>query len=179
MGGVINVIESAVENVIESLIANQLHWNICSMPVSSDSCFECGDAIIHIDAKTIKDDNTDATSNTVNVEASQTTYAKGTPYTIARKTWDPKLNLYETHRMFGDVPNLTYIVEVIYSATNLVESIELISLPHGQLNIVFGGGNILRAGKNARSNPRTNIRFKKANISAVQPWRIKTIYKRQ
>lgn len=179
VGGVTNVIESAVENVVESLIAKQLHWNICSMPVSSDSCFECGDAIVHIDAKTIKDDNTDATSNTINVEASQTTYSKGTVYTVAAKNWEPKLNQYEMHRMFGEIPNLTYIIEIIYSANNLVETIELISLPHGQLNTIFGGASILGAGKSARSNPRTNIRFKKSRISAIQNWRVKTIYERR
>ncbi len=75
-GGVTNVIESAVENILEGLIANQLHWNVCSMPVSSDSCFECGDAIIHIDAKTIKINDADHTGNRINVEAAQTTYVK-------------------------------------------------------------------------------------------------------
>ena len=69
VGGVTNQIEHAVENVVEAMIANQLHWSICSMPVSSDSCFECGDAIVHIDAKTIVETDGDNTNNKITVEA--------------------------------------------------------------------------------------------------------------
>lgn len=177
--GVTNYIEHAVENVIEALIANQLHWNICSLPVSADSCFECGDAIIHIDAKTIADTDNDNKYDKINVEASQTTYAKGTPLTIAGKTWEPKLNQYENHVMFGSIPNLTYIVKIIYSANHSVEKIKLISLPHGQLEPTFGGANILGAGKNGSSNPRTNIRFKENDITAIQPWRVNLIFERR
>ncbi len=175
-GRVTNKIENAVENVIEAIIANQLHWNICSMPVSSDSCFECGNAIIHIDAKTVLDTDGDAKRNKINVEAAQTTYVKGTQLSINSKTWEPSLNLYEDHVMFGQIPNLTYIVKVVYSKQNSVEVLKLISLPHGQLQNVFGGARILTSGKNGS---RTNIRFKECEIKAIQRWRVKTIYERK
>lgn len=177
--GITNLIENAVENVIEALIANQLHWNICSMPVSADSCFECGDAIVHIDAKTIVDTDNDSKYDKINVEAAQTTYSKGFPLTVAGKTWEPKLNQYENHVMFGNIPNLTYIVKIIYSTTHNVEKIKLISLPHGQLQTVFGGASILGAGKNGSSNPRSNIRFKENDITAVQPWRVYEVFVRR
>ncbi len=177
VGGVTNVIEAAVENVIEALIANQLHWNICSLPVSADSCFECGDAIVHIDAKTVVDTDNDNRNNKVNVEAAQTTYVKDIPLTISRKLWEPKLKLYESHTMFGTIPNLTYIVKVVYSSMHLVEKIKLISLPHGQLYTRFGA-DILQAGKST-GTVRTNIRFQEEKISAIDSWRVFEIYTRQ
>ncbi len=177
VGGVTNVIESAVENVIEALIANQLHWNICSLPVSADSCFECGDAIVHIDAKTVVDTDNDSKNNKVNVEAAQTTYVKGNILTVSGRNWEPKLNLYENHNMFGTIPNLTYIVKVVYSNEHLVEKIKLISLPHGQLESIFGT-DILQAGKST-GVVRTNIRFREEKISGIQDWRIAEIYNRE
>ena len=174
VGGVTNVIEHAVENIVEAMIASQLHWNICSMPVSADSCFECGDAIIHIDAKTIKIDDGDNTSNKVTVRKSQTTYVTGSPLTISEKTWEPKLNFYENHYMFGEVPNVTYIIKVVYSDSHYVEKIKLISLPHGQLHQIFNDDHILAAGRTEAS-----IRFQEDSITQMQPWRVRTIYERK
>lgn len=179
IGAVVNVIESAVENILEALIANQLHWNVCSMPVASDSCFECGDAIVHVDAKTVIDTDNDNIHNKINVEASQTTYIKGTPVVVASKNWEPKLNQYEDHTMFGEVPNLTYFVKVIYSDNNLVEKIKLISAPHGQLGTLFGGASILGAGKIKGDVVRGNIRFKEDDIARIENWRVKVIYERK
>lgn len=180
-GRVTNVIESAVENILEGLIATQLHWNVCSMPVSSDSCFECGDAIVHIDAKTIKKTDNDNVYDKINVEASQTTYVKGTPLVVAAKPWEPKLNQYEDHALFGNIPNVTYILKIIYSTpanTHQIDKIKLISLPHGQLNALFGGNAILNAGRDKRGATRKNIRFDETNITNVENWRVSTIYTR-
>ena len=43
-----NVYDSKLENIIEALITRQLGWNISVTPISADSCYECGDAIVHI-----------------------------------------------------------------------------------------------------------------------------------
>ena len=175
-----NTIEKSVENVIEGLIAKQLQWNICSLPVSADSCFECGDAIVQIDAKTCKKTDSDNTSNKVNVEKTQTTYCTGVPYNVSGKNWNPELNKYENHSYFGEVPNITYIVKVVYSTVNRVEKIKLISLPHGQLNTVFNGASILGAGRRLGSGKlRPNIRFSEDQIAAIQSWRVKTIFERK
>ncbi len=47
-----NTIEHSVENIVEGIIFSQLGWKVCSLPVSSDSCFEVGNAIINIDDDT-------------------------------------------------------------------------------------------------------------------------------
>lgn len=174
-----NVIERAIENIIEAIISEQLHWNICSMPVSSDSCFEVGDAIVHIDAKSILNIDNDAKNNKVNVEKSQTTYCTKKDLTVGMSKWRSKLNMFENHLMYGLVPNVTYIIKIIYSADNYVEGIKLISLPHGQLVKKFGGSKILGAGKSKKKTTYNNIRFLENGIKKIDQWRIEDIFIRK
>ena len=176
-----NQIEGAVENIIESLITERLHWKVCSMAASSDSCFECGDAIVHIDAKTMLIKSED---NIVNVEKNQTTYIEGDILYVGRKNnpWTPNLKWYEKHKFYGYIPNLTYIVRVLYSAENLVERIFLISIPNGQLGEIFGREKILNAGKSkSKEGEALNIRFNLPEITNTekQEWRIKLIFDRK
>lgn len=191
-----NPIDSKAENTIENIISNQLHWDVCSLPVSSDSCYSCGDAIVHIDVKTTKDtdDDSPAKLNRLNIEAAQTSYVEGsvlsvqTPYSGRGKrpapaNWNPKLKMYEQHDDFGEIPNLTYFVRIIYSSNNLVEEISLVSAPNGQLAHLFGFTNILQGGKGKDStgNIWSNIRILPNIIASVtgQAWRNTVIYKRR
>ena len=113
-----NKIEHSVENIVEGIIFSQLRWRVCSLPVSSDSCFEVGDAIINIDAKSLKNTDGDATGNKVNLQKTQTSYSYGKTITLSgtghTRTWQPILKTYEQHKMFGEIPNLTYIFKAIY-----------------------------------------------------------------
>lgn len=189
-----NPIESKAENTIENIISNQLNWDVCSLPVSSDSCYSCGDAIVHIDVKTTLDTDDDAPTrlNRLNIEAAQTSYVYGytysvlTPYsgrgkrpTAAR--WTPKLPMYQNHDYFGEIPNLTYFVRIIYSDTNLIEEIYFLSVPNGQLNARFSGDRILQGGKskNTAKTDFLNIRVLPAEIERVDSWRNTLIYKRR
>ena len=178
-----NVIDTAVENIVEGVISRSLDWNTCSMPIKSDSCYECGDAIIHIDAKTIKITDEDARKNKLNVEKAQTTYDSSNERMVSNKKWKPNLNFYEKHGYYAIIPNLTYFIKVIYSSDNLVESISLISIPHGQLYEIFTD-NILNAGKDLESsdrNKRKNIRFLINKIIEFngQSWRSELIFERK
>lgn len=180
-----NTIEHSVENIVEGIIFSQLGWKVCSLPVSSDSCFEVGDAIINIDAKSIKDTDGDATGHKVNLQQSQTSYSNGKVIQFTgrghTRTWEPKLKLYENHKIFGEIPNLTYIFKVIYSDTNLVEELYLISIPHGQLYNIFTD-KILQKGKEAYRNiSLINIRFLTDEITnnKGQGWRVKLLFKRK
>lgn len=191
-----NPIDSKAENTIENIIANQLHWDVCSLPVSSDSCYSCGDAIVHIDVKTTLDTDDDSPTklNRINIEAAQTSYVEGqvltvqTPYSGHGKkpqaaNWTPKLKMYEQHTDFGLVPNITYFVRIIYSSTHLVEEISLICVPNGQLYNMFGNARILQGGKRKTNNKLdwVNIRVLPAVISATsnQAWRNTIIYTRK
>ena len=172
-----NVIDTAVENIIEGIITRSLDWNTCSMPVRSDSCYECGDAIVHIDAKTIKANDNE---NTINVERSQTTYDNNQDITVSGKLWRPALKHDQNHNYYGKIPNLTYFIRIIYSEENLVESIALISVPNGQLYSEFGNA-ILLAGRRNAENIRNNIRFKISEITLNQAneWRVKVLFERK
>ena len=189
-----NPIESKAENTIENIISNQLNWDVCSLPVSSDSCYSCGDAIVHIDVKTTlsTDDDAPSNKNRLNIEASQTSYCFGkiynvsTPYSgVGKKPqpakWTPKLKFYENHEYFGEVPNITYFVRIIYSANNLIEELYLLSVPNGQLCSRFNNEKILQGGKSKNSSKShfCNIRVLPNEISAVDSWRDTLIYKRK
>lgn len=189
-----NPIESKAENTIENIISNQLNWDVCSLPVSSDSCYSCGDAIVHIDVKTTlnTDDDAPANKNRLNIEASQTSYCHGKSYSVTtpysgvgkRPTpaiWTPKLKKYEDHEYFGKVPNITYFVRIIYSADNLIEEMYLLSVPNGQLSRSFGNEAILQGGKtkNKAKTHFNNIRVLPDEISKVDKWRDTLLYKRR
>lgn len=182
----INTIEKSIENIIEGIVYSQLNWRICSLPVSSDSCFEVGDAIINLDAKSVKNTDNDATNKKVNLQRSQTTYVTDNPITILgtghERSWEPKLKFYEVHRMYGNIPNLTYVFKVIYSENNLVESLLLLSIPHGQLYNIFGDDIIQKGKEGYRGKPElSNIRFLCSNITSKpnQNWREKELFVRK
>lgn len=172
-----NVIDTAVENIIEGIISRNLDWNTCSMPVRADSCYECGDAIIHIDAKTIKSSDN---INTITVEKSQTTYDSNQEIIVSGKSWRPNLKHYQQHNYYGEVPNLTYFIKVVYSEENLVENISLICVPNGQLFNEFRD-NILLVGRSNGENVRNNIRFKISNITFNEEnvWRNHILFNRK
>lgn len=189
-----NPIDSKAENTIENIISDQLAWDVCALPVSSDSCYACGDAIVHIDVKTTKNTDDDAPDkkNRINVEAAQTSYVYGkslnvvTPYSGRGKKptaakWQPKLKKYEDHKFFGEVPNITYIIRIIYSDNNYVEELSLVSIPNGQLEKKFNGNNILEGGKSKNSTQTDflNIRFLVDRIATINSWRNKILYVRR
>lgn len=181
-----NTIEHSVENIVEGIIFSQLGWKVCSLPVSSDSCFEVGDAIVNIDAKSVKDTDRDATGNKVNLQRTQTSYSHGKTISFTgtghTRTWEPKLKMYEKHKMFGEIPNLTYIFKAIYSEENLVEKLYLISIPHGQLFDIFKK-DILQKGKDPyKGKPALeNIRFLTDEIvkRRGQGWRVCLLFERK
>ena len=182
----VNTIEKSIENIIEGIIYSQLSWRVCSLPVSSDSCFEVGDAIINLDAKSVMNTDGDATGNKVTLQRSQTTYVTDNPITFSGRghirTWEPKLKFYENHRMYGNIPNLTYVFKVIYSDNNLVEKIKLLSIPHGQFYSIFGDDIVQKGRDPYRTNPTlSNIRFLCSNISSItnQGWREIELFSRK
>lgn len=182
-----NVYDSKLENIIEALITRQLGWNISVTPISADSCYECGDAIVHIDAKTRCEKvwskkkgkyipNTDFTSNKIVAEKNETTYDSENEIMYKGKPWKANLSYYIDHRFFGVVPNLTYFFVMDYDLDYNVIKIALVCLPHGQFRDVFEDS-ILGAGKSKKGN----IRFLVNEIIAnpEHEWRYKLIYSRK
>ncbi len=185
-----NPIEQAAENIMSAMIARSLDWSVASMPGASDSCYECGDAIIHLDAKTILSSDNDSRlkSNLIDIRQNQTSFDFDHSHEVTKRTgkkfiWKPKLHRYEKHKTFGLVPNLTYFLRVTWSKDdgkikNLVEEISLIAIPNGQFfdtyKKILGGVKVYPE----RSNKLKNIRFNIKELSEIDPWREKLIYTR-
>ena len=62
--------------------------------------------------------------------------------------------------------------------TFIIEKITLISLPNGQLCDVFNNSDILSAGKSKDGESAKNVRFHVKKLVEIEPWRVKTLYKR-
>ncbi len=181
--GTANPIEHAIENIIEKIVASNLDWPVCSVPISSDSCYECGDAIVYLDAKTIIETDGDATGDKVTVEAAQTSYDSSQTITYGTKTWQANVSHYANHKVFGEIPNLTFIIKFIYSINSithdhLIKKIQLISIPNGQLYSRFLN-NIICAGRSVSGSLYKNIRFKVNEIKAIENWRVLNIFERK
>lgn len=186
-----NIFDNKLENIIESLITRQLGWNILATPISADSCYECGDAIIHIDAKTrcekVWDNkkkkyilNTDYTRNKIVAEKNETTYDSSQPITYEGKIWEANLSHYVEHKIYGIVPNLTYFFVMDYSLDNKVLKLSLVSVPNGQFYNEFEQ-KIIGGGKKSGSENRNNIRFLVNEITSISNhnWREKVLYIRR
>ncbi|TLS36472.1 hypothetical protein [Pseudalkalibacillus caeni] len=178
-----NVFEKKVENVLESIISRQLGWYVSSTTMSSDSCYECGDAIIHIDAKTrttATRSDTDARYNKITVEKNETSYDATTTLTQGAGTWDANLEHYVTHNITGRVPNLTYFFVMDYDEHDDIERLAFVCIPHGQFQPTFTNA-ILGAGRTIDGGVRSNIRFLINDIIAHPDhnWREKVCFLRR
>ena len=182
----VNPIETGVENIMNAMIARRLDWGIASMQGASDSCYECGDAIVHIDAKTILNNDGDVSgeTNRIDVRQNQTSFDFDNTHKVIKREgnkefiWKPKLHRYEKHKLFGSIPNLTYFLRIIWSETNLVEEISLICIPNGQF---FNTHKTILAGVKSyppKGNELEHIRFDIKNLITIDSWREKIIYKR-
>jgi len=181
----VNPIEMASENILNAMIARRLDWGVASMPGASDSCYECGDSIIHIDAKTIlnTDGDVKGTTNRMDVRQNQTSFDFNNAHKVMKRdgkefTWKPKLHRYEEHKLFGKVPNLTYFLRIIWSQNNLIEQISFICIPNGQFfdthkNILAGVKSYPTMG-----NELEHIRMDIQILTELDSWREKVLYKR-
>ncbi len=186
-----NPIEQAAENIMNAMIARSLDWSVASMPSASDSCYECGDAIIHIDAKTILDSDGDSRlkTNRIDIRQNQTSFDFETEHEVIKGNgtkyiWKPKLHRYEKHKTFGLIPNLTFFLRVTCSKNshnkiqNLVEDISLISIPNGQFfnthkKVLGGVKSYPTMSKNLE-----HLRFNIKELIIIDSWRELLVYKR-
>jgi hypothetical protein len=181
----VNPIETGVENIMNAMIARRLDWGIASMQGASDSCYECGDAIVHIDAKTILSTDGDVlnSTNRMDIRQNQTSFDFDNSHKVIKGDgkeflWRPSLHRYEKHKLFGNVPNLTYFLRIIWSATNLVEQMSIICIPNGQFfdthKTILAGVKSYPVGKKELEHIRFDIKI----LQSLDSWREKVIYKR-
>lgn len=139
------------ERIIYALLNGKGIGQPNSSPVGSDLFFEVEDAFIHIDLKTVQirnigdytgkifvGNNQNSYNTIVNVRGEDRIYEEAslpTFYTIKQKNYEQKK------------PCLTYFITILYDSDTLdILNINLLSMPNGQLEEVYGN-KIIQAGK--------------------------------
>lgn len=141
--GKMSYIQEGVERVVQSIISDNVDWDICSTPVGADSVFMTPKAVIHIDSKAILYSDGDATENKVTLSKNQTSYMTSDEYTYADTSFKSNLPCFYNHRLYGEVLCLTYFVKVIYDLRDGLNSFRnfrviLCSIPNGELRDIYG-----------------------------------------
>lgn len=161
--GDMSFIQRGLESVIKGIIYKSVDWEICSTPEGSDCIFQTSRAIIHIDAKALKYDDSDATGNKINLGPNQTSCFTAEPLNYQDKLFRSNLPTLYNHSAFGTIPCLTYFLKLIYNLDDELNSFRnfsliLYSLPNGELNNQLGF-NHFQAGKTQNEHVRTSIRI--------------------
>ncbi|GAA4968041.1 hypothetical protein GCM10023315_16940 [Algibacter aquimarinus] len=161
--GDMSFIQRGLENVIQGILFENVDWEICSTPEGADSVFQTSRAVIHIDAKAYKHDDGDALGNKITVQGNQTSYFTDAPLIYSGFPFKSNLPISYKHKVYGEVPSLTYFLKLTYDLSNELDSFRkfklfLYCIPNGthkaHLGIKF-----FQAGRGFNSRrERTSIR---------------------
>lgn len=164
--GDMSFVQRGLESVIQGIIFESVDWEICSTPEGSDSVFQTSRAMIHIDAKAYKYSDGDATGNKITLGPNQTSCFTENHLIYNNVPFISNLPHFYNHRMFGQIPCLTYFIKLIYNLDNELESFRnfrliLCSLPNGILNENIGishfqAGRVINHSNNTRKSVRLN-----------------------
>ena len=157
-------IQRGLESVIQSVIYENVDWEICSTPEGADSIFQSSRAMIHIDAKAYKYSDGDVTGNKITLSKNQTSCFTTTPLNYKGVPFSSNLPETYSHKVYGEVPCLTYFIKLIYNLDNELESFRkfkliLYSLPNGKVNQTLDNDH-WGAGRGLENGHRTTIRIK-------------------
>lgn len=168
-------IQRGLESVIQSVIYENVDWEICSTPMGADSIFQSSRAMIHIDAKAYKSTDGDATGNKVTLGPNQTSCFTIDPLVYDGIPFYSNLPITYPHKVYGQIPCLTYFLKLVYNLDNELESFRkfklfLYSLPNGLLNDALGNEHF-QAGRSIKQGQRTSIRlnFNKLEVDETNP----------
>ena len=165
------IIKNGTERITESLIARKTSWEVSSIPVGSDLCYEDEEAIIHIDDKSLFKSDIDVRNKRVAVRENQVSYKQ--PNKIFGKRgkrkgtfmdFEPALPQY-----YDDRACLTYFIQFVYDETiNKTIKIILWCVPNGQLSNHYN--DIYEAPKTWPGGPRV-IRDKIEQSKLLKDWK--------
>lgn len=149
--GKMSFIQEGVERVVQSIVSNNVDWEVCSTPVGADSVFITSKAMIHIDSKAIQFSDGDATTNKVTLSKNQTSYATDEPIIYEGVPFQSNLPTIYNHSVYGDLICLTYFIKVVYDMRENLNSFRsfkviLCSIPNGELKERYGE-TIINAGR--------------------------------
>ena len=177
--GKMSYIQEGVERVVQSIISDNVDWDICSTPVGADSVFMTPKAIIHIDSKALLYSDGDAIENKVTLSKNQTSYMTQQEYIYGDSSFKSNLPCFYDHRLYGRVVCLTYFVKVIYDLREGLDSFRnfkviLCSIPNGELSNIYeydfvqAGRSIIRVIQQQLSLEQFNNIFESCNDEEIK-----------
>lgn len=167
------VVRVGTERITETLLARKTSWEVSSIPVGSDLCYETEDAIVHIDDKSLFKTDPDVSLRRVAVREVQTSYQPPNPIRGKRGKrkgtvmhFEPALPQYYN----GEIPCLTYFVQFVYDE-KVGEVIEIVlwAVPNGQLSKYYG--DIFEAPKTYDGGTPRVIMEKVETARLVKDWK--------
>lgn len=165
------------ERIVYALLNGKGIGQPNSSPVGSDLFFEVDDAFIHIDMKTVQQENIGDFISTIFVGENQNSY-KGTIEKRDGSTeeYKPALPTYYNKNKENEKICLSYFITILYNRENLeIMVITIDCMPNGELEKHYKS-RVLAAGKNP-GKARFNIKeVNKFELLEGEPSRIKVIY---
>ncbi len=166
------------ERIVYALLNGKGIGQPNSSPVGSDLFFEVEDAYIHIDLKTVQQDNIGDYTSSIFVGKNQNSY-KG--FIKVRRQeelrpYEPALPTFYNKGKFNQKICLSYFITILYNRETLdILVITIDSMPNGELESYYKS-RVLKAGKNL-DKTRFNIKeVNKFELLDNQPSRIKVVY---
>lgn len=165
------------ERIVYALLNGKGIGQPNSSPVGADLFFEVEDAYIHIDMKTVQQDNIGDFTNTIFVGENQNSY-KGIIEKRGgtREEYNPALPTFYNKGKSNEKICLSYFITILYNRDNLdIMVIAIDCMPNGELEKYYKS-RTLSAGKNP-GKARFNIKeVNKFELLENQPSRIKVVY---
>ncbi len=166
------------ERIVYALLNGKGIGQPNSAPVGSDLFFEVDDAYIHIDLKTVQQDNIGDYTSSIFVGKNQNSY-KGKIKLQNKeelRSYIPALPTFYNKGKANEKICLSYFITILYNRTTLdILVITIDSMPNGELESYYKS-RVLKAGKNP-DKTRFNIKeVNKFELLEESPSRIKIVY---
>lgn len=165
------------ERIVYALLNGKGIGQPNSSPVGADLFFEVEDAYIHIDMKTVQQENIGDFTSSIFVGRNQNSY-KGTMIVngTEERLYTPALPTFYNRGKENEKICLSYFITILYNRDNLdIMVISIDCMPNGELEKYYKN-RVLKAGKNP-GKTRFNIeKVNKFELLEGTPSRIKVIY---
>lgn len=165
------------ERIVYALLNGKGIWQPNSAPVGSDLFFELPDAYIHIDMKTVQQENIWDFTSTIFIGENQNSYK----WIIKKRNWiseeyTPALPTFYNKWTPNQKICLSYFITILYNRETLdIMVISIDCMPNGELESHYKD-RVLSAGKN-RWKARFNLKeVNKFELLDNSPSRIKVVF---
>nr|WP_314387571.1 hypothetical protein [uncultured Fusobacterium sp.] len=164
------------ERIVYALLNGKGIGQPNSSPVGSDLFFEVEDAFIHIDMKTVQQDNIGDFTNSIFVGRNQNSYKGIMIVKDQKREYVPALPTFYNKKKVNEKICLSYFITILYNRDTLdILVIALDCMPNGELETYYKE-RVLQAGKLEKEARFKISAVNKFELLPNQPSRIKVIY---